>query len=76
MEVSDEGEGIKAEDLPNIWDRYQKSSHSFSRSQTSTGLGLAIVRAIAESHGAGYGVESEEGKGSTFWLVLKETHEG
>lgn len=76
MEVIDEGEGIKAEDLPNIWDRYQKSSHSFSRSQTSTGLGLAIVRAIAESHGAGYGVESEEGKGSTFWLELKETHEG
>ncbi|MBE6128575.1 MAG: HAMP domain-containing histidine kinase [Erysipelotrichaceae bacterium] len=76
MEVEDEGEGIAPEDLPNIWDRYQKSSHSFSRSQTSTGLGLAIVRAIAESHGAGYGCTSEPGKGSVFWLELKETHEG
>lgn len=76
MEVIDEGEGIPEKDLPAIWDRYQKSSHSFSRSQTSTGLGLAIVRAIAESHGAEYGVISEEGKGSTFWLELKETHEG
>ena len=76
MEVEAEGEGIAPEDLPNIWDRYQKSSHSFSRSQTSTGLGLAIVRAIAESHGAGYGCTSEPGKGSVFWLELKETHEG
>lgn len=76
MEVIDEGEGISEEDLPGIWDRYQKASHSFSRSQTSTGLGLAIVRAIAEAHGAGYGVISEPGKGSTFWLELKETHEG
>ena len=42
-------------------------------------LGLfiaAIVKGIADAHGAGYGVESEEGKGSTFWLELKETHEG
>ncbi|MDO4415187.1 MAG: HAMP domain-containing sensor histidine kinase [Erysipelotrichaceae bacterium] len=75
IEVEDEGEGIDEKDLPNIWDRYQKSSHSFSRSMTSTGLGLAIVRGIAEAHGAGYGVVSEKGKGSTFWLELRETHE-
>ena len=76
LEVIDEGEGIDPQDLPYIWDRYQKSSHSFSRSMTSTGLGLSIVKAIAESHGAAYGVESEPDKGSTFWLELKETHEG
>ena len=75
VEVIDEGEGIDEEELPHIWDRYQKSSHSFSRSMTSTGLGLAIVKGIADAHGAGYGVVSEKGKGSTFWLELRETHE-
>jgi len=75
VEVSDEGEGITDEELPYIWDRYQKSSKSFSRNQTSTGLGLAIVKAILDSHGALYGVETEEGKGSTFWFELRETHE-
>lgn len=75
VEVEDEGEGIDEKDLPNIWDRYQKSSHSFSRSMTSTGLGLAIVKGIADAHHAAYGVESEKGKGSVFWLELSETHE-
>jgi signal transduction histidine kinase len=75
VEVRDFGAGIEKKDLPNIWDRYQKSSHSFSRSMTSTGLGLAIVRGIAEAHGAGYGVSSEKGKGSMFWLELRKTHE-
>ena len=75
IEVIDEGEGIDAEEIPYIWDRYQKSSHSFSRSMTSTGLGLAIVRGIAEAHGAAYGVESEKGKGSVFWLELRKTNE-
>lgn len=75
IEVEDEGEGIDEKDLPNIWDRYQKSSHSFSRSMTSTGLGLAIVRGIAEAHGASYGVRSEKDKGSVFWLELGMIHE-
>ena len=75
IEVADEGEGISAEELPYIWDRYQKSSRSFSRKMTSTGLGLNIVKAIADLHHASYGVTSKEGEGSTFWFELKETHE-
>ena len=70
VEVIDEGEGIPPEQLPLIWDRYQKSSRSFSRSMSSTGLGLSIVKAILDSHHAAYGVESEPGKGSTFWFEL------
>lgn len=70
VEVQDEGEGIKEEDLPYIWDRYQKSSRSFSRSMTSTGLGLAIVKAILDTHHARYGVESKEGEGSLFYFEL------
>jgi len=75
MEIRDEGEGIAAQDLPNIWDRYQKSSRSFSRSMTNTGLGLSIVKAILDTHGAKYGVESEEGKGSMFWFELSNPTE-
>lgn len=71
VEVQDEGTGIPADELPYIWDRYQKSSRSFSRKLTNTGLGLAIVKAIADSHHAGYGVISEYGKGSTFWIELR-----
>lgn len=71
VEVKDEGEGIREEDLPFIWDRYQKSSKSFSRSLSSTGLGLSIARGILDAHHAQYGVSSEYGKGSTFWFILK-----
>lgn len=75
FEVQDEGEGISPEELPLIWNRYQKSSRTFSRTLTSTGLGLAIVKAIADVHHGTCGAESEPGKGSTFWFELKETHE-
>ena len=75
VEIIDEGEGIPAEELNGIWDRYQKSSKSFSRSLTSTGLGLAIVKAIADSLHAGYGVQSELHKGSVFWFELRNTYE-
>ncbi len=70
LEVQDEGEGIEEKDLPYIWDRYQKSSRSFSRSISSTGLGLAIVKAILDAHHARYGVQSRPGQGSTFWFEL------
>ncbi len=76
FEIRDEGEGIPEDELPLIWDRYQKSSRSFSRSQTSTGLGLAIVKGILDLHKAAYGVESKEGEGSMFWMEFRETHEG
>ncbi len=75
VEVRDHGEGISEADLPNIWDRYQKSSRSFSRSITSTGLGLAIVKAILDTHHARYGVESKLGEGSMFWFELVQPSE-
>lgn len=81
FEVRDEGEGIEEKDLPYIWDRYQKSSRSFSRSMTSTGLGLSIVKAILDAHGAKYGVKSKKDEGSTFYFdldvprVLEDIHD-
>ena len=74
VEVQDEGEGIKKEDLPYIWDRYYKIDKQYQRAAGgSTGLGLAIVKAILDSHHAEYGVESEEGKGSRFWFRIRKT---
>lgn len=72
VEVSDNGDGIKSEDLPYIWDRYYKIDKSFRRNQTSTGLGLAIVKALLDAHDANYGVISELGKGSCFYFELKQ----
>lgn len=75
VEVEDEGEGIPEDQIPLIWDRYQKSSRSFSRSMSSTGLGLSIVKAILDSHHAEYGVRSVVGEGSVFWFELTSPKE-
>lgn len=68
FEVVDTGKGIKQEEIPTIWDRYYRSSDAHKRPVKGTGLGLSIVKGILEAHGYPFGVESEEGKGSTFWV--------
>ena len=75
LEVIDNGNGIAKEALPYIWDRYYKVDKNFNRTVNSTGLGLAIAKAILEAHKARYGVESEPGKGSTFWFELSKDYE-
>ena len=70
VEVIDHGEGIPADKLPLVWDRYYKLDRVHRRSAVGTGLGLSIVRSVLELHHAQYGVESEEGKGSDFWFEL------
>lgn len=70
IEVTDHGEGISAEDLQYIWDRYYKVDKEHKRGVIGTGLGLSIVKGILDSHNAHYGVKSTLGKGSTFWFEL------
>ncbi len=70
IEVTDTGSGIAKEDLPYIWDRYYKVDKVHKRGSMGTGLGLSIVRSILELHSAKYGVDSKEGKGTTFWFEL------
>lgn len=72
IEVIDTGDGIANEDIPYIWERYYKVDKNHKRSITGTGLGLSIVKKVMEMHGGNYGVESEQGKGSTFWFTLKK----
>lgn len=70
VEISDTGEGIAKEQLPLIWDRYYKVDKRHKQARVGTGLGLSIVKSVLELHHAAYGVESEEGVGSTFWFEL------
>jgi len=74
IEVTDNGDGIALENLPYIWDRYYKVGKKHKRAIMGTGLGLSIVKKIIELHGGNYGVESQVGKGSTFWFELKIDH--
>lgn len=66
--VTDTGEGIKPEELPDIWDRYYRSREVHKRPVKGTGLGLSIVKTVLQIHGFVFGVESKEGEGSTFYV--------
>ena len=68
--VTDTGKGIKPEEIHEIWDRYYRSSETHKRPVRGTGLGLSIVKTILERHAFAFGVESEVGKGSTFYVVF------
>ncbi|MBQ1507395.1 MAG: HAMP domain-containing histidine kinase [Ruminococcus sp.] len=70
IEVTDHGEGIPADKLEYIWDRYYKVDKEHKRGVIGTGLGLSIVKSILDSHNAHYGVKSTLGKGSTFWFEI------
>lgn len=70
VEVIDHGEGIPAESLPYVWDRYYKVDKNHRRSTVGAGLGLSIVKGVLEAHGAEYGVASTVGRGSDFWFRL------
>ena len=65
--VSDSGPGIAPEQLPHIFDRYWQVKET---AQLGTGLGLAIAKGIVEAHGGRIWVESEVGKGTTFFFTL------
>ncbi len=68
--VRDHGIGIPSRDLERIFERFYRVDKARSRATGGTGLGLAIVRHVAQAHGGEVTVESIEGEGSTFRLVL------
>jgi signal transduction histidine kinase len=73
VEVSDTGEGIRAEDLEHIFEQFFRGERSRSRATGGSGLGLAIVKAIVEAHHGKIRVESTLGKGSRFIVTLPQT---
>jgi two-component system sensor histidine kinase SenX3 len=70
LAVVDTGVGIPARDLERIFERFYRVDHGRSRNTGGTGLGLSIVRHVASNHQGRVEVDSREGEGSTFTLVL------
>lgn len=68
--VSDQGRGIPEEFRKQIFDPFKQVDAKDAVAKKGTGLGLAITRSIIEQHGGLIGVDSEEGKGSTFWFKI------
>ena len=68
--VSDTGIGIKKEDVSRIFDKFYRVKTSETRQIIGTGLGLSIVKSIVDAHLGSISVESEEGKGTTFNVLL------
>lgn len=77
LSVKDEGQGIPSEDLPYIFERFYKADKARKRgSSGGTGLGLAIVKNLVDLHHGQIVVESTEGSGTTFTLLLPvEAHQ-
>lgn len=70
IEVSDSGEGMDAESLSHVFDRYYRGEASRTRDEHGTGLGLAISRAVAELHGGSLVASSTPGVGTCMKLSL------
>jgi two-component system, OmpR family, sensor histidine kinase SenX3 len=68
--VIDGGIGIPARDHERIFERFYRVDRARSRETGGTGLGLAIVRHVAINHDGRITVESREGEGSTFTLIV------
>jgi len=71
--IQDSGIGIPQQDMERLFEKFYRGTNREALAQRGTGLGLAIVRSIAERHGGRVWVESELGKGSTFYLLVPLT---
>jgi two-component system sensor histidine kinase BaeS len=70
IEVADRGDGIAAEHLPHVFDRFWRAEKSRTRRAGGSGLGLAIVRKVVEAHAGTVTVASAQGAGATFTVRL------
>lgn len=75
VEIEDNGRGIAAKDLPNIFDRFYRTDSSRNSSKGGSGIGLSIVRKIIEDHGGKIWATSKEGIGTEIHFVLRKYQE-
>ncbi|MCR9143138.1 MAG: SpoIIE family protein phosphatase [bacterium] len=76
VEVRDTGVGLPAEQIPHLFTRFGYSRPSPVKDQAGSGLGLSLVKELIELHDGRVGVESEEGRGATFWFWLPPAPDG
>ncbi|HEY3012855.1 MAG TPA: GAF domain-containing sensor histidine kinase [Gemmatimonadales bacterium] len=70
ISVSDDGVGIKREDMSKLFHEFSQVDSSASRQAQGTGLGLALSKKFVEMHGGTIGADSVFGKGTAFWFLL------
>jgi PAS domain S-box-containing protein len=70
VSVRDTGIGIKEEDIPKVFEKFRQIDMSSTRNKGGTGLGIAITKRLVEMHGGSIWLESEFGKGTTFFVKL------
>jgi signal transduction histidine kinase len=68
--IKDSGMGVAPEDQEKIFRRFYRAARARSQGEGGSGLGLAIAKSIAEAHGGRIQVESAEGQGSLFTVLL------
>jgi signal transduction histidine kinase len=68
--VKDNGVGIASEEIGGLFEKYRQLTSGKISEHKGTGLGLVICKKIVEAHGGKIWVESEEGRGSTFYFCL------
>lgn len=73
VSVADTGEGISAEDIPHLFERFYRVDPSRTRTTGGSGLGLKIAKRLVEAHGGTIIVRSEPGKGSCFTFTIPIT---
>ena len=70
ISISDNGAGIAAEDIPRVFDRFDRVSEAGVRGEAALGLGLPLTRQFVEAHGGTVALHSERGKGTTVTLTI------
>ena len=75
VEIEDNGKGIAAKDLPNIFDRFFRTDASRNSSKGGSAIGLSIVKKIIEEHGGKIWATSREHTGTTMYFVLRKYQE-
>ncbi len=75
VEIEDNGKGIGAQEIPNIFDRFYRTDASRNSKQGGSGIGLSIVKKIIEDHGGYIWATSQEGEGTCMHFVLRKYQE-